>query len=168
MLKRFYDALCAYEARIAGTLLILMVALIFLGAVMRVIGHPINWSTDAATCLFAWACFLCADIAWRRNGLMAVELVTSALPRVGQTICRYFNYALIASFLVYLIVMGTWLSWISRVRSFQGIPEVSYSWVTMSLPFGAVLLLVTTALKVRDEWRGRGELHAPGASTDVI
>ena len=47
-------------------------------------------------------------------------------------------------FLLYLIVMGLYLSWISRTRSFQGIPEVSYSWVTMSLPVGALLLLVTT------------------------
>jgi TRAP-type C4-dicarboxylate transport system permease small subunit len=168
VLRRFYDTLCAYEARIAGTFLVLMVALIFLGAVMRVAGHPVNWSTDAATCLFAWACFLCADIAWRRNGLMAVEIVTSLLPRAGKRLCRLFNYALITAFLVYLMVMGTWLSWISRVRSFQGIPEVSYSWVTMSLPVGALLLLITTALKVRDELQGRGEVHATGASTDVI
>jgi hypothetical protein len=48
--------------------------------------------------------------------------------------------------------MGAWLSWISRARSFQGIPEVSYSWVTMSMPVGAALLLVTCALKARAEW----------------
>jgi TRAP-type C4-dicarboxylate transport system permease small subunit len=64
------------------------------------------------------------------------------------------NYLLIAVFLLYLIVMGAWLSWTSRIRSFQGIPEVSYSWVTMSLPFGAALLLMTTLLKVRAELRG--------------
>ena len=28
--------------------------------------------------------------------------------------------------------MGTWLAWTSRARSFQGIPEISYSWVTAS------------------------------------
>ena len=42
-----------------------MVALIFLGGVSRVLGYPLNWSTDFATAFFAWACFLCADIAWR-------------------------------------------------------------------------------------------------------
>ena len=68
---------------------------------------------------------------------------------------RLINYALITAFLLYLIVMGVYLSWISRVRSFQGIPEVSYSWVTMSLPFGALLLLITTALKVRDDLHGK-------------
>jgi TRAP-type C4-dicarboxylate transport system permease small subunit len=55
---------------------------------------------------------------------------------------------LIAIFLIYLIYAGLWLSWISRARSFQGIPWISYSWVTLSLPVGAVLLLFTTALKM--------------------
>jgi TRAP-type C4-dicarboxylate transport system permease small subunit len=68
---------------------------------------------------------------------------------------------LITAFLFYLLVMGAYLSWISRVRSFQGIPEVSYSWVTMSLPVGAALLIVTTALKVRGELGGeRAEYRA--------
>ncbi len=48
-------------------------------------------------------------------------------------------------FLLYLMVMGTWLAWTSRVRSFQGIPEISYSWVTASAVGGGLLLLVTTA-----------------------
>ena len=45
--------------------------------------------------------------------------------------------------------MGTWLAWTSRARSFQGIPEVSYSWVTMAMPVGCLLLLVTTVQKFR-------------------
>jgi TRAP-type C4-dicarboxylate transport system permease small subunit len=54
---------------------------------------------------------------------------------------------------VYLIVMGAWLAWTSRERSFQGIPDISYSWVTASAVVGGLLLLVTTLLKVRDELR---------------
>ena len=142
-----------------------MVILIFLGGVMRMLGHPINWSTDVATALFAWACFLCADIAWRRNSMMAIEVFTDRLPDGVQTVLRMVNYVLIAGFLFYLAVMGVYLSWISRVRSFQGIPEVSYSWVTMSLPVGAALLLVTTALKVRGEFRGE---RAENRAVDVL
>ena len=78
---------------------------------------------------------------------------------------RMANYALIAAFLVYLISMGLYLSWISRIRSFQGLPSVSYSWVTMSLPVGAALLLITTALKVRAELRGE---HAQPQAVDVL
>jgi TRAP-type transport system small permease protein len=164
-MQKIYARICAAETWIASVFLILMVILIFLGGVMRMLGHPINWSTDVATALFAWACFLCADIAWRKNSMMAIEVFTNRLPDKLQTALRMVNYALITAFLFYLLVMGAYLSWISRVRSFQGIPEVSYSWVTMSLPVGAALLIVTTALKVRGELRGeRAEYRA----VDVI
>jgi TRAP-type transport system small permease protein len=153
-MQKIYERVCAAEAWIASVFLIAMVILIFLGGVMRMLGHPINWSTDIATALFAWACFLCADIAWRKNSMMAIEVFTDRLPDGLQTVLRMVNYVLISGFLCYLAVMGVYLSWISRVRSFQGIPEVSYSWVTMSLPVGAALLLVTTALKICGEFRG--------------
>ncbi|NWG24709.1 MAG: TRAP transporter small permease subunit [Pseudorhodoplanes sp.] len=164
-MKRLYERICAAEAIVAAALLVLMVALIFLGGVMRMLGHPINWSGDAATCFFAWACFLCADIAWRNNSLMSVEVLTSRLSLQAQTALRMLNYALIAIFLIYLITYGFYLSWISRIRSFQGIPSISYSWVTLSLPVGATLLLITTALKVRAELRGE---HEESHAVDVL
>ena len=152
-MKKLYDGVCVAEAWLASALLLTMVALIFLGGVMRTLGQPINWSSDAATGLFAWGCFLCADIAWRKNSLMSIEIVTRRLPAVLQQACRMVNYVIIAAFLLYVMGMGVWLSWISRARSFQGIPEVSYSWVTLSMPFGAALLLITAFLKIRDEMR---------------
>jgi TRAP-type C4-dicarboxylate transport system permease small subunit len=158
-----YRALCAAEVGIAGSLLVAMVLLIFGGAVARALHHPLVWTTDVATALFAWACFLCADIAWRRDHLMSIVWLTSRLPPRLADALRWFNYALIAAFLLFVIVMGTWLSWISRERSFQGIPEVSYSWVTMSMPVGAGLLLLTTVLKFRAEWRSR-HARAAGAA----
>jgi TRAP-type C4-dicarboxylate transport system permease small subunit len=152
-MKKLYDRLIAAEAAIAATLLVLMVLLIFLGGVLRMAGYPINWSTDFATAFFAWACFLCADIAWRRNSLMTIDFLPARLPPRAQSWLRIANYLLIAGFLVYVVVMGTWLSWTSRVRSFQGIPEISYSWVTAAAVGGGLLLLVTTVLKIRDELR---------------
>jgi TRAP-type transport system small permease protein len=128
-----------------------MVALIFLGGVARVLGYPLNWSTDFATAFFAWACFLCADIAWRRNSLMAIEFLPARLPPAAQKGLRLANYLIISAFLGYLVVMGAWLAWTSRVRSFQGIPEISYAWVTASASVGGLLLLFTTILKLRDE-----------------
>jgi TRAP-type transport system small permease protein len=149
--KRLYERVIAAEAFVAATFLVLMVALIFAGGIARLLQHPINWAIDAATCLFAWACFLCADIAWRGNNLMSIEVLTRRLPAVLQKACRLLNYLIITAFLLYVMGMGTWLSWISRARSFQGIPEVSYSWVTMSMPVGAALLLVTAVLKIKAE-----------------
>jgi TRAP-type transport system small permease protein len=151
--QKLYARAMAAEAVIAATLLVLMVALIFLGGVSRVLGYPLNWSTDFATAFFAWACFLCADIAWRKGALMSIDFLPARLPPAAQKALRLANYLVISAFLAYLMVMGTWLSWTSRVRSFQGIPEISYSWVTASAVAGGLLLLITTVLKARDEFR---------------
>jgi TRAP-type C4-dicarboxylate transport system permease small subunit len=154
MLRNFHKALGKVEAVVAAVFLIVMVGLIFYGGLARLLARPQNWTIDLATCLFAWACFLCADIAWRRNSLMSITLVSERLPERGQHVLMQVNYAIIAVFLLYVMCAGTWLSWISRARSFQGIPEVSYSWVTMSLPVGAALLLLTTAIKAADDLAG--------------
>ncbi len=164
-MKRAYDAFCRIEALIAGSFLVLMVLLIFGGGVARMLRTPQNWTTEAATCLFAWACFLCADIAWRRNSLMAIEVFTDRLAPSLQSGLRMLNYALISAFLMYLIYMGFSLTWTSRFRTFQGIPGISYSWVTVSLPVGAVLLLLTTIGKVKAELRGEQQANR---AVDVI
>jgi TRAP-type C4-dicarboxylate transport system permease small subunit len=148
-MEKLYQRFLRAEAILAGTFLVLMVLLIFAGGVARMMHHPINWTIDLATCFFAWAVFLCADIAWRNDALMSIDVLAERLPPPAQQALRQVNYAIISAFLLYAIYAGLWLSWVSRARSFQGIPGVSYSWVTMSLPVGAFLLLVTTLLKVR-------------------
>jgi TRAP-type transport system small permease protein len=150
-MRKLHEHIGKVEAVIAGAFLVLMVGLIFAGGLARLAAHPLNWTIDLATCLFAWSCFLCADIAWRRGGLMSIELLTARLTPELQKLCLYINYLLIGAFLVYVIAGGVWLSWVSRARSFQGIPDISYSWVTMSLPVGGALLLMTTLLKLYDQ-----------------
>lgn len=150
-MKKFYERLCFAEILVAQLFLIVMVILIFVAGIARLIGHPINWSIDIATCVFAWACFLSADVAWRNGKLMSVDVVTKHLSEKGQKFFRMVNYGIVTLFLLYLIPIGFWLSYVSRERSFQGIPEFSYSWVTMSVPVCGVLLLITTVLKARTE-----------------
>ena len=150
-MKRFYEGVLRAEAWLAGTFLVVMVLLIFAGGAARLAGYPQNWTTDVATCLFAWACFFAADIAWRRDSLMSIDLVVSRLPARARRAVAWANHAIIVAFLLYGIVGGVHLSWVSRARSFQGIPEISYSWVTMAMPVGCLLLLVTTILKIRRE-----------------
>ena len=86
--------------------------------------------------------------------LDGIGILTDRLPAKLQSGLRLLNYGLIIAFLAYLVYYGIYLSWVSRIRTFQGIPDVSYSWVTMSLPVGAFLLLITTWRKVRAELRG--------------
>lgn len=147
-MKRFYASFCASEVIIAALFLVLMVALILLGSIARLIGSPLNWTIDLASCLFAWACFMAADIAWRQGGLMSVQLVTERLPPRVQRALTIVNLLLIAAFLAFLIHTGIRLAIVSSTRTFQGIAGVSYSWITASLPFGCGLLLTTTLLRL--------------------
>jgi TRAP-type C4-dicarboxylate transport system permease small subunit len=152
-MRALYAYFLKLEAILAGTFLLFMVGLIFLGGVARLLHNPLNWTIDLSTAFFAWACFLCADIAWRKDALMSIELIRARLPQTQRRMLGYVNYLIISVFLVFLVYAGAWLSWVSRARSFQGIPGVSYSWVTMSLPVGAALILITTLLKLRKEIR---------------
>ncbi len=149
-MRAFYAGLLRLEAILAGIFLLLMVGLIFGGGIARLLHHPLNWTIDLSTCFFAWAVFLCADIAWRRDALMSIDVVSARLPPRGQRALSCVSYLIISGFLCYAIYAGALLSWVSRARSFQGIPGVSYSWVTMSISVGSALLLVTTLLKLRD------------------
>lgn len=162
---RVYQVLTRIEAVVAGTFLVMMVGMIFAGGVARSLGHPINWTIDMSTCLFAWACFLSADIAWRRNAMMSVDVVTDRLPPRTQRVLRLVNLVAISAFLVYLVAYGGQMAWLSRVRTFQGIPTISYAWIALSLPVGAALLLLTTLGKIRAELRGEST-HS--AAVDIL
>lgn len=159
-MQAFYTRLLKIEAILAGVFLVLMVGLIFLGGVARMSGKPLNWTIDLATCFFAWGCFLCADIAWRRDALMSIDFFPARLPEAGRRALFYFNHVIICGFLGYIIYAGAWLSWVSRARSFQGIPGVSYSWVTMSIVVGGALLLMTTVLKIVAAYKAGRDLPA--------
>ncbi len=152
MVKPVYDCMCKGEAFVAQVTLWGMVLLIFAAGVARVVGYPINWAVDMSTCLFAWSCFFSADIAWRENKLMRVDVFLRLFPERMQRSLEVLNYVVLVGFFLYLIVFGVHLSYTTRVRTFQGIPGFSYTWVTLSVPVGAIFLLLTAIMKIRREF----------------
>ncbi len=150
-MNRAYEYMCKGEALVAQVTLWGMVLLIFTAGVARLVGSPINWAVDMSTCLFAWSCFLSADIAWRENKLMRVDVFLQYFPERMQRSLEVLNYVVLIGFFLYLIVFGVHLSYTTRVRTFQGIPGFSYTWVTLSVPVGAVFLLLTAIMKIRRE-----------------
>ena len=163
-MRRLYERIGRAEAVVASVLLVAMVLLVLLGGLARLAAHPLNWTMDFATCFFAWACFLCADIAWRRDALMSIDLVTARISERGRRALLALNYLILLGFLAYLIYTGFSLAWTSRGRSFQGMPGISYSWVTASLPVGAALLLATTLVKLADLRRATQRAAAGGGT----
>jgi TRAP-type C4-dicarboxylate transport system permease small subunit len=72
-----------------------------------------------------------------------------------------------------MIGYGLWLSYTTRLRTFQGIPGFSYTWVTLSVPIGCALMLITATLKLKAFWRAIStgesiEQRGPAVSGEII
>jgi TRAP-type transport system small permease protein len=150
-MKKLYEYICKGETLVIKVFIVFMVGLVFIAASTRYIGYPINWSVDMAVCLFAWCTFLSADVAMRNNKLMNVDFFISKLPKNNKIFIEIINLLIILIFLLALIGFGVWLSYTTRFRSFQGIPGFSYTWVTLSVPVGGILMLITTILQIKDK-----------------
>ncbi|GAB4363906.1 MAG: hypothetical protein Kow00114_20230 [Kiloniellaceae bacterium] len=98
-MRSVYAFLLRLEATLAAVFLLLMVVLIFTGGIARLLHHPLNWTIDLSTCFFAWATFLCADIAWRRDALMSITVLTERVPPRAARAMEYLSHAIICGFL---------------------------------------------------------------------
>lgn len=157
-MKKFYEYVCQAEAWIAKTFLVIISGLVFVAAIARFLRMPIIWATDAATFLFAWCVFLGGDMAMRNDKLVKIELVTDMLPKKVRKYLEIGNFAIIILFLASLVVYGSYLSYTTRFRVFQGIPGFSYTWVTLSIPVGSILMIITAVSKVKDIISGKAAL----------
>jgi TRAP-type C4-dicarboxylate transport system permease small subunit len=171
-MKRFYEFICDQEMQIAKYSLGLLSLLVFVAAVARSLHYPMNWAMDAATFLFAWTVFLGADAAMRLDRLFCIEVISGRLSTKAQLYLKIINYTIIAVFLVGMIGYGIPLSWTTRFRAFQGIPGFSYSWVTLSVPIGCALMLITAILKIKTFWHaivtGEAIAKSEGVSGEII
>ena len=135
-MKKFYEKVCKLEELIALILVAGIAVLVFVSALMRTVGHPLNWAQDVALIAFAWLIFLGSDVAMRGSGLIGVDLFVDILFKV-----------IIAAFLCVLIYYGygmTTTGWARQITSLH----ISYSWVTMAVPVGSFFMLISTILNI--------------------
>jgi TRAP-type C4-dicarboxylate transport system permease small subunit len=146
-----YEALGRVELRFAQVCIVLMTLLVLVSATARTAGRPQSWAVDLATFLFAWAVFVGADVAWRRDRMVTIDLLVVRFPARPRYGVRLANDVLIALFLVAMVVTGVQLAGDAADRSFSGLPWLSYTWVTLSVPVGCLLMLVTTLRRIRGD-----------------
>lgn len=148
MLNKIYKVICSAEYVLASILLCTTVAVIFTQAVLRSLGNPVSWGLEIAVMCFAWATFIAADIAFRNNTTVRVDILDNRLPEKIQEIVKLVTYILVLAFLCMLVYFGIVLCIKSYARSFNALPWLSYSWVTLSLPVGSFLMIITTCRKI--------------------
>jgi TRAP-type C4-dicarboxylate transport system permease small subunit len=149
MLLKFYEWLGTVEMRIAKICVVVLSALVLLSAIARTAGHPMSWTVDMATFLFAWSVFLGADAAMRKNMLVSIDLVVCRFPQKMQWYIKILNNILIGIFLIGMVIFGFMLSYTTYFRTFSGLPWLSYTWVTISVPLGCFLMLMTDFRQTR-------------------
>ena len=141
-MKKAYEKFCQLEQWIAMILLAGITVLVFVSAMMRTFGFPLNWAQDAALIMFAWLSFIGGDIALHSTGLIGVDLFVVHFPkRVQKTIDIVFKVIMLA-FLAVLVVYGFQYVMTGYKRLITTL-NVSYAYVTASVPVGALLMIIS-------------------------
>lgn len=146
-MKNVYRIYCCAEEIVCGFMFFSIVVLVFSSAFLRYVDRPLIWADDIAKLFFAWTAFLGADVAMRRCRLVGVDIIVIRLTPKLQKIAQLIGNVIIAIALFAFVHYGIKLSITSWERYFQTIP-VSYSFITMSLPVGALCMLLTTVIKL--------------------
>jgi len=141
---------CKVEETLATMGLIVMTAFIFISAMSRFLGNPINWMVDISLFLFAWVSFMGADVGIRHNRIINVDFLTSKFPMKYQRMIAIIWSVVIILFLAILIYYGTRLSLGNLKRQFQNIP-LSYFYVTISKPVCAFLMIISMSIKLKKQ-----------------
>ena len=69
------------EELIASSLLCIISILVFISAVARTCGYPINWAQDVALLAFAWLTFIGSDVLARPGKLLNLAMLFYKLPK---------------------------------------------------------------------------------------
>lgn len=147
MMKRFYKKFCRFEDQLALVLLAGLTILVFVSALMRTFKHPLNWAQDVALVAFAWLIFIGGDIAVRGTGLIGVDLLVKKLPAGVQKWLDVVYKIMIIAFLSVLVFYGTRMviqGWKRQIVALG----ISYSWVTMAVPVGSFLMIISTSINL--------------------
>lgn len=148
--KYVYALVCRAEMFLAMFLLSAATFLIFFSAVMRTLKMPLNWSLEISLFMFAWCVFFCADIALRGDRFVNLDIVVKYFSARKQLCFQILSYLIILVFLILVIRYGFILAERSKARTFQGIPNFSYYWITISFPIASILMSTTAVIKLWD------------------
>ncbi|MEK4523108.1 TRAP transporter small permease [Psychrobacillus sp. FSL W7-1493] len=150
MINKVAGVYVKFENFLTNLLMIGIVFFVFLAAVMRWAGWPLSWSVEFAQLLFVWAIFLGANRTLRERKHITVDVFVKALPQKAKNIIELFTKILVLAFLFFLTKYGFQLSMENSSRQISNLP-VSYSFITLAVPVGSVLMILTILSQIREE-----------------
>lgn len=146
-MKKAYALFCKFEEYVANALLLGIMILVFVAAMFRTVGHPLNWAQDVALIAFAWLIFLGSDIAVRGPGLIGIDLLVKRFPKSFQKTLDILFKIIIIALLCVLVVFGFQMAQTGWARQITTL-HVSYSWVTLAVPVGSFFMIISTVIRL--------------------
>lgn len=141
-MKKINAILVKVEIYFTASLLAILSTVVFIAAVTRKFGYPINWSQEFSLLLFAWLTFIGGDLLMRSDSLIAIDMFYNLFPKIVRTILSIIFEIGMAYFLIVLIFYGFKLVSQSWTRMFTTL-KLSYAWATLCVPVGSTLMLTT-------------------------
>ncbi|QBP42624.1 TRAP transporter small permease [Paenisporosarcina antarctica] len=152
MIRKFSQMYVKTENFITNLLMVGVVAFVLFASVVRWAGYPLSWSVEFAQLLFVWVIFLGANRALREDKHISVDFFTKKLSKKTKAILESVIFLLIIAFLFFLMIFGIKLSIENSVRVISNL-TVSYSLVTMSVPIGSTLMIITLFFKLKERFK---------------
>jgi len=127
---------------LAGT-----VASVLAGAIGRAMGTPFPEGPEIAQLLLIWTCMLGADLTIKRGEHIRVSALPDALTPRYRLVLIWFCLICIVPFLGYVVYLGTQLALSNWAREL-GASGLSYGLVTLALPVGAALMIISVLRRI--------------------
>ncbi|WP_369018279.1 TRAP transporter small permease [Thermatribacter velox] len=156
-MQKLMEILDRIEIIVSQALLFVIVSLVFVSAVLRYVGHPVNWTNALASGLFVWLIYIGADRALRRNRHIGMSFLVERLSEKTKNLVEIITTSSIIVFLIIVSHLGMRLVLANTGRVFEEIFFLSYSVVAVAIPIGTTLMTLTLlsqiALKIKNLWR---------------
>mgnify|MGYP006286687539 CR=1 FL=1 len=141
-ISKINDKLVYFQEKLGKLIFALIIVLVFSSALLRFIGISIAWSMEIAQLFFGWITFIGADLALRQKEHIGIEIIVNSFPDKLEKIIYYLHYVIMIVFLAFIMYYGFDLAISNWSRSFNTI-NLSYSYATMSVAIGSLLMLRT-------------------------
>lgn len=166
MIKKLYSMFCKVELWACALMLASIASLVFFSAILRTFGRPINWAEDISLLLFAWLVFIGGDVVIRENKLISVDMFLNKLPSAWRTALNVLFYIAMLAFLYFMVRYGFQLLMTNRRRMFMS-TNLSYSWCTLSVPVGSILMAVSILIRLVKTIRHGADSLGPSAAKEL-
>ena len=149
-MNKIYKLYCKAEEALVGLFFIIIVALTFMNAVLRLLGAPIIYADDICMLLFSWTALMGADVAMRYCRLVGMDILTSKMNAKVQKILGLIVQVIMIVMLVVLIKGGIKIVKLNGSRPFNTLESfgIRYGAVTMSIPVCCSMMILTCVTKI--------------------